>query len=740
MAVGTSPRQSAKRAASHSTDVHFIADLITPVSCLLVLWGVLAAVLLSGAPDRLHWLGSAMRGHRALVGSTVLAGTGLIVVLVAALLMNRFARRVERAAEGRVAAAQRGAYEQAAAAEAAEAALRNGFRQILASLGRRNQSLLHRQLRIIDTLEQQASSPAALAELFTLDHLTTRMRRHAESLTVLSGAAPGRSWSGPVPIIDVMRAAAAEVEDYTRVTVISDAEEAVAAVAVTDMIHLLAELIENATLFSPSSTRVEIRAERVANGFAVEVTDRGLGIPADQLRELNAQLAEPLDVGLADADRLGLFVAGRLAARHGVHVALGPSPYLGTKAVVVLPDAIVVSDPADPGRLRRTPAGRLHPAQPARTAGALADRSGPAGTGRGRRRRPGRGAGGQAGPGRPARPAAAGAARQPAGRRRRPGGDAGRRASPGTSRSRPPPRTTRAAWRPRCRAAGTGAGIRSRPPPADRPGPPDRRRPDRRRRTDAGLTTPALTTPASTTLPITRRHDGWDGRWERARARPRLAARRSGRPGTGFPPGRDSFPRRPAHRQLERSDPRRRGSSVGGRGGRAEPRGGHRRPLRGRARTADDHRARARDPVRHRGGRGQLPGGALPGRRRRRRRRLRDGHAGKTGPAASSGVAEIPGHASSRPSDHSARWRQMARAQLRPRGATVRSDRRSNRARGRRGPRPHRRRGRHRAASGHRKPSARHPSTGGFSPCASSRSRWPTSRRTPRCRWAWCAC
>ena len=262
MAVGSSPRQSVKRAASHSTDVHFIADLITPVTVLLVLWGVLAAILLSGAPDRLHFLGSAMRGHRALVGSTVLAGTGLLVVLVAALLMNRFAHRVRREAEGRVAAAQRGAHQQAVSAEAAEAALRNGFRQILASLGRRNQSLLHRQLRIIDTLEQQASSPGALAELFTLDHLTTRMRRHAESLTVLSGAVPGRSWSGPVPIIDVMRAAAAEVEDYTRVTVISDAEEAVAAVAVTDMIHLLAELIENATLFSPSSTRVEIRAER----------------------------------------------------------------------------------------------------------------------------------------------------------------------------------------------------------------------------------------------------------------------------------------------------------------------------------------------------------------------------------------------------------------------------------------------------------------------------------------------
>jgi anti-sigma regulatory factor (Ser/Thr protein kinase) len=168
------------------------------------------------------------------------------------------------------------------------------------------------------------------------------MRRHAESLTILSGITPGRSWAGPVPVIDVMRAAAAEVEDYTRVTVVSDSDEGVAASAVTDMIHLLAELIENATLFSPSSTRVEVRAERVANGFAIEVEDRGLGIPAEQLLALNAQLASPPDFDLADADRLGLFVAGRLAARHGVHASLGSSPYRGIKAVVVLPDAIVV--------------------------------------------------------------------------------------------------------------------------------------------------------------------------------------------------------------------------------------------------------------------------------------------------------------------------------------------------------------------------------------------------------------
>jgi signal transduction histidine kinase len=387
MGVPSSPGQAAQRTASRSIDFYFGAGLIGPVSCLLVLWGLITGLVLSGTLARASWLAPATPGQRTLIGSAVIAGTGLIVILIAVILMGRLALRLSRDASelaeatGRladerlprlvealrtgeqttadagtgpmpeasvteiatVATAAASMYRSAAEAAAAEAGLRNGFREILVSLGRRNQSLLHRQLRIIDTLEQQASSPAALAELFALDHLTTRMRRHAESLTILSGATPGRTWSGPVQAIDVMRAAAAEVEDYTRVTVISDSDEAVAAPAVTDMIHLLAELIENATLFSPSSTRVEVRAERVANGFAIEVEDRGLGIPADQLRQLNAQLADPPDFHVADADRLGIFVAGRLAARHSVHVSLTPSPYRGTKAVVVLPDSIVVA-------------------------------------------------------------------------------------------------------------------------------------------------------------------------------------------------------------------------------------------------------------------------------------------------------------------------------------------------------------------------------------------------------------
>jgi len=401
MGVPSTAGQATRRMVGKSTDFYFGVELIVPVMCLLVLWGAVAWVVLSGTLDKLHWLATASPHHRTLADAAVLTGAGLLVVLVAVILVARLGRRVSREVRELAATAGRLAddwlpqaveslrdgersvadaarlpdpwpeatvseinatataiadmYRSAVGAAAAEAALRSGFRQVLVSLGRRNQSLLQRQLRIIDTLERQAPSPGALAELFTLDHLTTRMRRHAESLTILSGVAPGRTWSGPVPVIDVMRAAAAEVEDYTRVTVISESAEAVAAPAVTDMIHLLAELIENATLFSPSSTRVEVRAERVANGFAIEVEDRGLGIPADQLAELNAKLTDPPDFDLADADRLGLFVAGRLAVRQGVHVALAPSPYRGTKAVVVLPDSIMALAPENKGDYSERP-------------------------------------------------------------------------------------------------------------------------------------------------------------------------------------------------------------------------------------------------------------------------------------------------------------------------------------------------------------------------------------------------
>ena len=373
MGVPSFPDQGPPRAA-RTIRFQFAVRLAAPLSCLVLLWAAAAAAALDGGLDGLPGFRSAAPHRQAVLESSVIIGAGLVVVLVAVLLAWVFIRRVAREMDDLAAAARQFAGEQqpgsappagaataeveavaaalasmrrtASAAATAEAGVRNGLRQILASLGKRNQSLLHRQLRIIDTLEQQADSPAALAELFALDHLTTRMRRHAESLSIISGAAPARSWSGPVPVIDVIRSAVSEIEDYKRVTVLTDATETVIATAVTDLIHLLAELVENATLFSPSTTRVEVRAERVANGFAVEVEDRGLGMEPGQLTMINAQLANPPDFDVADADRLGLFVTGRLAAKHAIQVSLAPSAYRGIKAIVLLPDGIVITPPA----------------------------------------------------------------------------------------------------------------------------------------------------------------------------------------------------------------------------------------------------------------------------------------------------------------------------------------------------------------------------------------------------------
>jgi len=339
---------------------HFLTRVVVPAGCLVLLWGLLAGTAIAGPLTKLRWLADRPAPQQTRIELAMVAGAGLAVIVVAVLLMNAFSRRLAREISGLTVVIEENK-RSAAAAAAAETGLRHGLRMILVSLAKRNQALLHRQLRIIDDLEQ-AASPSALADLFTLDHLTTRMRRNAESLTILSGAVPSRSWSGPVAVVDVIRAAAAEVEDYTRVTVISDAVEAVLASAVTDMIHLLAELIENATLCSPSSTRVEVRAERVANGLAIEIEDRGLGIPAEQLREINKQLASPPDFDMADPDRLGLFVTGKLAARHGVHVSLNPSPFLGIRAVVVLPEAILevpAEEENESGTRARPFSGRL---------------------------------------------------------------------------------------------------------------------------------------------------------------------------------------------------------------------------------------------------------------------------------------------------------------------------------------------------------------------------------------------
>ena len=227
-----------------------------------------------------------------------------------------------------------------------EARLRQGLNDVFRSLARRSQSLLHRQLTLLDQMERRASDPEALDDLFRLDHLTTRMRRHAEGLVILAGAPPGRGWSSPVRMVDVMRGAIAEVEDYARVSVATRSQAALAGSAVADVIHLLAELIENATTLSPPYTSVRVSGDTVANGFAIEVEDRGLGMSPPRLAELNDRLARPPEFNPSDSEQLGLFVVSQLAKRHGIRVTLKASPYGGTAAIVLIPRHLVVTEDA----------------------------------------------------------------------------------------------------------------------------------------------------------------------------------------------------------------------------------------------------------------------------------------------------------------------------------------------------------------------------------------------------------
>ncbi|WP_330341250.1 sensor histidine kinase [Streptomyces sp. NBC_00557] len=238
---------------------------------------------------------------------------------------------------------------QRAAVEAAvkQAELRAGVSEVFVNLARRSQVLLHKQLTLLDTMERRTEDTDELADLFRLDHLTTRMRRHAEGLVILSGAAPSRQWRRPVQLMDVVRAAVAEVEDYERVEVRRLPRVAVTGPAVADLTHLVAELLENATVFSPPHTAVQVLGERVANGFTLEIHDRGLGMTAEALLEANLRLAETPEFELSDTDRLGLFVVSRLAQRQNVRVSLQPSPYGGTTAVVFIPDALLSDDVPD---------------------------------------------------------------------------------------------------------------------------------------------------------------------------------------------------------------------------------------------------------------------------------------------------------------------------------------------------------------------------------------------------------
>jgi signal transduction histidine kinase len=230
-----------------------------------------------------------------------------------------------------------------------EAATMKGVSEVFVNLASRSQALLHRQLTLLDRMEREAEDPAALADLFQLDHLATRMRRHAEGLVILSGRAPGRGWRSPVPLVDVIRGAASEVEDYSRVRVLPMPRRSLVGPAVADVIHLLADLVENAVQFSPPDAPIEVAGAYTDTGFVLEIQDRGLGLPEAVMDQINVRLLDPPAFDLSDTARLGLFVVARLAKRHGIQVSLKASAHSGTTAVILLPAALIASEePAEP--------------------------------------------------------------------------------------------------------------------------------------------------------------------------------------------------------------------------------------------------------------------------------------------------------------------------------------------------------------------------------------------------------
>ncbi|WP_406135359.1 sensor histidine kinase [Streptomyces sp. NBC_01089] len=221
--------------------------------------------------------------------------------------------------------------------------------EVFVNLARRLQSLVHREIQLLDELENQVEDPELLKGLFQVDHLATRIRRHAENLAVLGGAISRRQWSNPVSLTEVMRSAVAEVEQYPRVKLVPPVDGTLRGHAVADVIHLLAELVENATVFSAPHTQVLLRAQHVTAGLAVEVEDRGLGMSVTETDRMNALLAEPdqVNVGhLLQDGRIGLYVVAALARRHGVSVRLQANIYGGVQAVLVLPAALLGADEA----------------------------------------------------------------------------------------------------------------------------------------------------------------------------------------------------------------------------------------------------------------------------------------------------------------------------------------------------------------------------------------------------------
>ncbi|MEU8530657.1 nitrate- and nitrite sensing domain-containing protein, partial [Streptomyces sp. NPDC048629] len=239
---------------------------------------------------------------------------------------------------GKVATAFDDVHREAVRLAAEQALLRGNVNAMFTNLSRRSQGLIQRQLSLISELESREADPDQLSSLFKLDHLATRMRRNGENLLVLAGEEPGRRWTRPVPLVDVLRAAASEVEQYERIELAAVPATEVAGRVVNDLVHLLAELLENATSFSSPQTKVRVTGHALPDGrVLVEIHDTGIGLSPEDLAAINERLASPPTVDVSVSRRMGLFVVGRLSLRHGIRIQLRPSDSGGTTALVMLP-------------------------------------------------------------------------------------------------------------------------------------------------------------------------------------------------------------------------------------------------------------------------------------------------------------------------------------------------------------------------------------------------------------------
>ena len=358
-------------------------------------------------------------GHRTFVNSLI--GGGLILLLtiiaafVAARLSNRLVNRLKKLREqtldladtrlpqtvvrlrggepidiesevpplrfgddeiGQVADAFNKAQHTAVAAAAQEARTREGVNAVFLNIAHRSQVVVHRQLEVLDRAERKQEDPDELELLFQLDHLATRARRNAENLIILGGERPGRKWRNPVPLVEIVRSAVGETEQYKRVNTGRLPDVSVAGSVVADLVHLLAELIDNATSFSPQDSRVEVRGNMVGKGVVVEVEDQGLGLAEKDRELINGLLHEPPDFGvmaLSKDSRLGLFVVSQLAARHGITVTLVESVYGGIRAIVLIrasllaresPGDTLENGAGDPAATAELPRQRPKPSRP----------------------------------------------------------------------------------------------------------------------------------------------------------------------------------------------------------------------------------------------------------------------------------------------------------------------------------------------------------------------------------------